>query len=193
MIRHGEPVGGKRYRGQVDDPLSDKGWAQMRAAVGEHCPWDAIVSSPLSRCAAFAEELARRHKLPLSFDERLMEIGFGDWEGKTASELMAEDPDCLMNFWRDPLNHTPPGAETLAAFAARISAAWDDLLNSHRDRHVLLVGHAGQMRMVIRHVLATPLEMMFRIQVENAAITRIQVDGEGDQALPRLIFHGGAL
>ena len=193
MIRHGEPVGGKRYRGQIDDPLSDKGWSQMRTAVGGHCPWDVIVSSPLSRCAAFAEELATRHGLPLSLDERLMEIGFGAWEGKTAAELMAEDPDCLINFWRDPLNHTPPGAETLAEFAARITAAWQAILDTHANHHVLLVGHAGQMRMVIRHVLATPLEMMFRIQVENAAITRIQVDGEGSEALPRLIFHGGQL
>lgn len=193
MIRHGEPLGGKRYRGQIDDPLSDKGWAQMRAAVGDHCPWDAIVSSPLSRCAAFAEELVARHDLPLSFDARLMEIGFGDWEGKTAAELMAQDPECLMNFWRDPLNHTPPGAETLATFAERISAAWQAILENHVGQQVLIVGHAGQMRMVIRHVLAMPLDAMFRIQVENAALTRIQVDGEGDEALARLIFHGGKL
>ena len=33
MIRHGEPVGGRRYRGQIDDPLSEKGWRQMWAAV----------------------------------------------------------------------------------------------------------------------------------------------------------------
>jgi len=26
LLRHGEPVGGKRYRGQIDDPLSEKGW-----------------------------------------------------------------------------------------------------------------------------------------------------------------------
>ena len=30
LIRHGEPVGGRRYRGQIDDPLSEKGWKQMR-------------------------------------------------------------------------------------------------------------------------------------------------------------------
>ncbi|MFU8838057.1 MAG: alpha-ribazole phosphatase [Thiohalomonadaceae bacterium] len=193
MIRHGEPVGGKRYRGQIDDPLSDKGWAQMRTAVGDHCPWDAIISSPLSRCAAFAEELAQRHGLPLAHDARLKEIGFGAWEGKTADELMASDPQILMDFWRDPLHHTPPGAETLAEFATRITTAWQGILDDYAGQHVLIVGHAGQMRMVIRHVLATPLEMMFRIQVENAAITRIQVDGEGEQALPRLIFHGGRL
>lgn len=193
MIRHGEPVGGKRYRGQIDDPLSDKGWAQMRAAVGEHCPWDAIISSPLKRCAAFAEELSAHHRLPLTLDARLMELGFGDWEGKTAAELMAEDPECLMNFWREPLKHTPPGAETLQEFAARINAAWQELMSKYAGRHVLIVGHAGQMRMVLSQVLCMPIEAMFRIQVENAALSRIQVDGVGGETLPRLIFHGGQL
>lgn len=193
MIRHGEPVGGRRYRGQIDDPLSDKGWSQMRAAVGEHAPWQAIVSSPLTRCLDFASELAERLRLPLTQDARLMEIGFGEWEGKTAAELMASDPEILQDFWRDPLNHTPPGAEPLQDFEQRVIAAWQDLLENHVGRHLLLVGHAGQMRMVIRHVLDMPLEKMFRIQVENAGITRIQVDGEGADALPRLIFHGGTL
>ena len=38
LIRHGEPVGGRKYRGQIDDPLSDKGWTQMRQAVADHKP-----------------------------------------------------------------------------------------------------------------------------------------------------------
>jgi alpha-ribazole phosphatase/probable phosphoglycerate mutase len=193
MIRHGEPEGGKRYRGQLDDPLSNRGWEQMRRAVGGLCPWDAIVSSPLVRCAAFAREVSERHGLPLSLDERLMEIGFGAWEGRTAAELMAEEPDVLMRFWSDPLHHTPPGAETLTAFRDRVVAAWEETLARHRGRHILLVGHAGQMRLVISHVLGMPVERMFRIQVENAGITRIRVDGEGEHALPRLLFHGAVL
>ncbi len=110
LIRHGEPVGGKRYRGQIDDPLSEKGWQQMWVAVGEHHPWDVIVTSTLSRCRDFAEALGERHGIPVETDARLMEIGFGEWEGRTAAELLAEDPQRLQRFWSDPLNHTPPGA-----------------------------------------------------------------------------------
>lgn len=193
LIRHGEPVGGKKYRGQIDDPLSEKGWSQMREAVADYCPWDAIVSSSLSRCSDFAEELSLRHKRPLHIDERLMEIGFGDWEGRTASELMEQQPDILMKFWSDPMNNTPPGAETLIEFRDRVIAAWNDILLTHVNKHVLLVGHAGMMRMIIRHVLDMPLDKMFRIQVGNASITRIQIDGVGDEALPRLLFHDGRL
>lgn len=193
MLRHGEPVGGKKYRGQLDDPLSEKGWQQMREAVGDHCPWDLIVTSPLSRCHAFAIELAQRHERPLLVEPRLREIGFGAWEGKTATELLAEDDKLLAHFWSDPLHHTPPGAEPLSAFRDRIVAAWNDLLERHAGQHLLIVGHAGQMRMVIRHVLDMPLDRLFRLQVDNAAITRIQIDGSGDEAWPRLIFHNGSL
>ncbi|SCZ57368.1 histidine phosphatase family protein [Thiohalomonas denitrificans] len=193
MIRHGEPVGGRKYRGQIDDPLSEKGWRQMREAVGRHCPWDAIVSSPLLRCGAFAAELAKQNVIALAYDARLKEIGFGEWEGKTAEALMEEDPDILMRFWNDPLNNTPPGAETLIEFQSRITAAWRSILEENAGRHTLIVGHAGQMRMVIRHVLEMPLDRMFRIQVPNAGITRIRVDGLGDEALPRLMFHGQSL
>jgi len=193
LIRHGEPVGGPRYRGQLDDPLSEKGWRQMREAVADHAPWQVIVTSPLRRCAEFAEELGRRHGLKVEQEPQLMEIGFGAWEGRTATELMAEDPDCLLRFWSDPLNNTPPGAEALPAFRDRVVAAWEAILARHAGRHVLIVGHAGQMRMVIRHVLEMPLERMFRLQMDNAAISRIRIDGEGASALPRLLFHNGAL
>jgi len=193
LIRHGEPVGGNKYRGQSDDPLSEKGWLQMRNAVGEHCPWNAIVSSTLSRCAAFASELAQRHALPLEFDARLMEIGFGEWEGRTAEQVTAQDPALLRRFWLDPLNNVPPGAELLTAFRDRVIPAWDEILARHSGKHILIVGHAGVIRMVVRHVLDMPLQRVFRLAVPNAGITRIRVESDGEQTLPTLLFHAGAL
>lgn len=193
LIRHGEPVGGSKYRGQTDDPLSEKGWAQMRSAVGEHRPWETILTSPLARCRAFAEELAARLALPLEVDARLMELGFGEWEGRSAEELLATDPERLARFWSDPLRHAPPGGETLTAFRDRILAAWEDILARYTGRHVLIVGHAGTIRIAVCHVLDMPLDRLFRIQVPNAGITRIQVDINGAGVLPRLVFHAGQL
>ena len=193
MIRHGEPVGGHRYRGQIDDPLSGEGWQQMRKSVGEHCPWDAVISSPLSRCAAFATELAEHHRLPLHLEPRLMEIGFGCWEGRTADDIRAENPQLIERFWRDPFNNRPAGAEALMVFRDRVIAAWDEICRTYSGCHVLLVGHAGQMRAVLCHVLGMPIERLFCIHIPNAAISRIRIDGEDDNALPRLLFHDGRL
>jgi len=193
LIRHGEPVGGRKYRGQIDDPLSDKGWTQMRQAVADHKPWDVIISSTLSRCIEFAQELGQRHAIEVIREPRFIQIGFGEWEGRTANELAQEDVRQVQRFLADPLNNTPRGAETLYEFEARIIGAWNDVLQQHAGRHVLLVGHAGMMRMIMRHVLDMPLERMFRIQVANAAITRIRVEGTGNNAFPRLLFHDGRL
>ncbi len=193
MIRHGEPVGGRRYRGQIDDPLSDKGWAQMRQALAEHRPWDIIISSSLKRCIEFARELGQRHDIDVKADSRFIEIGFGEWEGRTAAELNQAIPNQVQRFLIDPLNHTPPGAETLYEFEARIIGAWNEMLEQHRGQHILLVGHAGMMRMILRHVLDMPLDRMYRIQVANAAITRIRVEHTGATTFPRLLFHDGRL
>lgn len=193
LLRHGEPVGGRRYRGQIDDPLSDKGWRQMREAVAGHSPWDVVVSSPLSRCRAFAEELAGQHDMPLSFDERLMEIGFGDWEGRTADDITADNPEALKRFYRDPVTHRPQGAEKLADFHQRITAAVNAVLEQHAGKHVLVVGHAGMMRMIMSQALEIPVENMFRLYVPNAAVTRIEYSHDDNHCLPRLLFHAGSL
>lgn len=193
LMRHGEPVGGSRYRGRLDDPLSDRGWAQMHAAVGDHRPWEHIVSSPLLRCRAFAEVLSQRLGLPLEIDPRWQELDFGDWEGRSAEELGVTDPQRIRKFWSDPIAHPPPGGESLAAFGGRVMDAWNDLLARHAGRHLLVVGHAGVIRMVLRHVLDMPLERLFRIHVPNAAITRVQVMRDASGEFPMLLFHAGRL
>ena len=194
LIRHGEPVGGKRYRGHTDDPLSETGWQQMRSAVADHRPWDVLVSSPLLRCKEFAQQVAARHQLPLEEDARFKEIFFGPWEGKTGEQILAgEDEHRLKQFWSDPVNNMPPGAETMPDFEARVLAAWQEMLQRHRGKHILLVGHGGMMRVIMAHALGMPLDNLFRLNVGYAAISRIQVDGYPAGDFPRLRFHNGSL
>ena len=190
LLRHGEPVGGRRYRGQTDDPLSETGWQQMRAAVMGRRDWDVLYSSPLRRCAEFAQDLSGQLSLPVKTDERLKEIGFGDWEGRTPDEIRRDDPRRLENFWRDPISNRPEGAETLASFQARVAAAWAEIGAAHAGQRVLIVGHAGITRMILSLVLGSPAEHMFRFQVDNAGLTRIRILGVGAQAMPILVFHG---
>lgn len=189
LMRHGEPVGGRRYRGQIDDPLSEKGWAQMRTAVGDARPWTGIVSSPLVRCSAFAESLSRQHGLPLTLDARLMEVGFGVWEGRTAEEIEQDAPGTVARFKADPVNARPAGAEPLAGFQARVVAGLEALLAQHAGQHVLLVGHAGVIRMALAWALHIPLEHVYRIEVASASLTRLRFDG----GRASLVFHGGCL
>lgn len=190
LIRHGEPQGGERYRGQRDDPLSERGWQQLWAAVGDCSSWDVVLSSPLQRCTAFAEALAQRHRLPLEVHPDWKEIGFGAWEGRTAAELQAQDPQGFAAFKRDPLRYTPSGAEPLSAFQHRVFHLWESMLACQRGKRLLLVCHAGTIRAVISHTLSLAPGALFRIQVPYAGITRVRIDhyDEGDR--PQLVFHG---
>lgn len=190
LIRHGEPVGGARFRGHTDDPLSETGWAQMRSAIQGENQWQVVVSSPLLRCAEFAVELAASAGIPLETDDRFKEIGFGEWEGRTPEDLMKTVPDCLDMLWRDPAAYTPPGGEGLEAFAARVRASWNDTLVRHAGKKILLVAHGGVNRVILCHALQIPIQNMFRLDVPFAALSRIRILGSGADALPQLMFHG---
>jgi alpha-ribazole phosphatase/probable phosphoglycerate mutase len=188
FLRHGEPVGGKKYRGQTDDPLSEKGWMQMRAATAGEQPWTAIVSSPLSRCKAFAESLAATLALDVRLDDRLAEVGFGVWEGQTAEQLKQQDPDCIFNFKCDPVGNRPPGAEPLADFFARVAAAYEDMRRRMAGQHVLVVAHAGVIRMAICHALGLPPAHAYRINVGSAGMARIRSESHAGQRIDTLMW-----
>jgi len=189
IIRHGQPVGGHRYRGNgVDDPLSDKGWRQMWATVGDTAPWSRIISSPMRRCSAFAQALAERHRLPLNIDERLREVGFGAWEGQRPADIVARDPDAFAAFYRDPVHNRPGGAEPLEDFGQRVGAAIEAVLARCPGEHLLIVAHAGVIRAALGHVLRADLLAWYRTKVPNAAITRFQLGEHGLQ----LVFHNRA-
>lgn len=193
LLRHGEPVGGGRFRGgATDDPLSEQGWQQMWQAVDTHIPWHAIISSPLQRCSAFATALAQRHQLPLTLEPALRELHFGDWEGRNAEALQQSDPTALARFWSDPLTHTPPGAERLDVFQTRILQGLHRQLDRHADGHLLVIGHGGTLRMILCAVLQMPLAASIRLELPYAALSRVRMyrDAHG-QWQGSLVFHGG--
>lgn len=179
LLRHGETVGGIRFHGSLDDPLTEEGFRQMERAVAEGGPWDAIVTSPLSRCAVFAQSLARRLDIPLEVDERLREIHFGDWEGRSYAEVMATAPLALSRFMSDPQRHPPPGGESVEAFRARILAAlWERLKPSNLGRRLLFVTHGGVIRVLLCHVRHWPLARLFEIDMPHASLHSLCGSGQ---------------
>ncbi|MEJ2618763.1 MAG: histidine phosphatase family protein [Candidatus Thiodiazotropha sp.] len=187
LLRHGEPLGGRRYRGQIDDPLSDKGWQEMRDAVSQQRPWQHIISSPLKRCAAFAIELSDHMDIALSYDDRLKEVGFGSWEGLSGDELRAEDPDQLKRFYHNPIKHRPQNAEPLDRFSERVSQAYEQAVTEHAGQHILLVTHAGVIRCILAHLLDAPIGSMYRFSIATASLSRIRIETERP---PTILFIG---
>lgn len=193
LLRHGEPEGGQRYRGKRDDPLSELGWQQMRDLLPVNKPWQQIITSPLKRCSAFAEDLARQTGLPLAYEPGLREIDFGDWEGQSPAALEQADSAAFYAFYDDPLNNTPPGAEPLAEFQQRVLCAFNAIQQQYQQRHVLLVSHGGTIRIILAQVLNMPLDAIWRLSVPYACLSRIQITGRDATAQPQLKFHAGRL
>lgn len=192
LLRHGEPEGGRRFRGRQDDPLSALGFTQMRSALGAGVPWDAIITSPLLRCRVFAEELATERGLPLHVVPGFMEVDFGEWEGLTMEEVVARDGDHLSAFWTDGTRNPPPGGEPVVDFARRVGAAWDEWTTRLRGRHLLLICHGGVIRMAVAHALRLPPEAMMRaLSVPYASRTRLRLDQTPHGLLGCLIHHEG--
>ncbi len=192
LLRHGEPEGGQKFRGSIDDPLSARGWEQMRTAVGDYRGWEVIISSPLIRCAAFAHELAEKLDCPLKIVPAFSEIGFGVWEGRSVAEVHETDPLALGQFWRDPIAYPIPGGEPVADFDRRISLAWTTLLEEYRGQHVLLVAHGGVIRMVLRQLLEMPMRRIWRLEAPFASLSRMRVH-RNPESEPHLVFHNGRL
>jgi alpha-ribazole phosphatase len=171
LLRHGD-TGQRSYRGQLDDPLTELGWTQLRAAV-EGGAWDRIVSSPLARCARFAEELAGARGVPLRLDARLAEYHFGDWQGVPIETLAEEQGDALGRFWTDPVANPPPGAETIDAFHARLASAMIDIAAEARDARVLAITHGGAIRLLRCAAEQRPFADMAGIDVPHASLHRM--------------------
>lgn len=193
ILRHGEVQGGPCYRGSTDDELTPLGVQQMWRAIGDQRPWSKIITSNLRRCRGFAQELTRTGGLPLLIDARWREIHFGAWDGKSADELLRTDSRALRDYWDDPLNHTPPQAECFANFQARVLNAWEELLGTSKTQHVLLITHAGVLRLILSHVLQMPPGAMFQLHVPDACLSRVHVVFNGAAPVPRVVFHAGRL
>lgn len=160
----------------------------MRAAVPESPQWQHVVSSPLIRCLEFSQELASDLQIPFTIEDNLKEIGFGEWEGKTPDDIIAEDSEALKHFYKDPVNNRPKGAEPLNSFSERVWNAYLGIIEQHQGKHVLIVAHAGVARAITANILKMSLDDVYsRLKIEYGAIICSSID-EGSP--PRLLIQG---
>ncbi|WP_017527577.1 alpha-ribazole phosphatase family protein [Pseudomonas fluorescens] len=179
LLRHGETELGGGLRGSLDDALTARGWEQMRAAVAQRGPWDRLVSSPLQRCARFADELGARLNLPVSLENDLQELHFGAWEGQSAVALMNTDAEGLGLFWADPYSFTPPDGEPVGEFSERVLGAVSRLYQAYAGKRVLLISHGGVMRLLLARARGLPREQLLNVEVGHGGLFSLRVAADG--------------
>lgn len=179
IIRHGEPEGGVRYRGSLDDPLSVTGWQQLHRVVEQMqqdgIGWEHIVSSPMQRCHAFAEQLSQSLALPLQIEQNLRELSFGDLEGLTPQQAWQQHSELLTRMWQAPEIHTAPNGEPFQAFRDRVLDSVQQLIHQHPGKNLLIIAHGGVIRAMLNGLFQIPAQTTFRMEIPFAAATRFSV------------------
>ena len=148
LVRHASTAwSGTRYCGRSDPRLTLAGTREAAELAGSLAPLlppqVRIVSSPSARAVATARAIAEaaRHRIPIELDERWLETDFGRAEGRTFDDLARDTPELAASIVAGSTSIDWPHGETAAALAARVRAAWDDLLADGRD--AVVVTHAG--------------------------------------------------
>lgn len=192
LLRHGETAltAERRFSGSggADPRLSERGRRQAeavaRALAGGSAGTgpgavEAVVSSPLTRCRQTADVVAGRLGLPVEPVDGLRETSFGAWEGLTFAEVRERYPAALDAWLADPAA-APPGGESFADVAARVTAARDALLAAHRGRTVLVVSHVTPVRTLLRLALGAPPEALFRMDLAPASLSAVAHYADGN-------------
>ena len=155
-IRHGETAWNAegRLQGVQDIPLNDLGRRQAAQAGnilidlfahdGREKSSLAFVASPLIRARATMELVRGELQLPLAgyaLDDRLREIGYGQWEGSTLPEMQVAAPDLFARRQAEKWTVSPPGGESYVEVQARMQDWYASLTED-----TVAVAHGGTAR-----------------------------------------------
>ena len=178
LLRHGEVVlaGTRRFIGHLDVPLSPDGEAQCAAQARRlrGVRLDALYSSDLERARRSGEIIGAPHGLAPRTTPALREVAMGRWEGLTAAEIQAREPDVFRE-WMSRVGEFPfPEGESVADLVARAGAAFDTIVSGGRDRSIAIVAHGGTNRALLCRALGLPLGRLLAFGQDYGALTVLE-------------------
>ncbi|OAN47654.1 phosphoglycerate mutase [Chloroflexus islandicus] len=181
FVRHGQTEANRarRYLGRGDSPLTEYGLRQHAAAANRlrPLPFTHAIASPTQRTRALAETLLQHRSIPLREDPRWIEVDQGLWEGLTYREVTRRFPSDAQARWALGVDGRPTGGESLAEAAARVAAAWQELLATYRGGRILVATHATPIQLVLCLCCNTPIADHWRWRIDLGSITALDVYG----------------
>ena len=134
--------------------------------------FDVVYSSPLSRCVKLTEALCNNN--PINFDNRLMELSFGIWEGVSWESIfnMKESKD----WFNDYVNAPCPGGESFRQLYSRVAMFYNDIKKSHKGENILIITHAGVIRTFLSLIQNIPPTDVFDIKIEYGEVKKLHVN-----------------
>lgn len=190
LLRHGQTELSveRRYSGRGNPELTAEGLRQARTAaerIAREGEIASIVTSPLLRARATADEVARVTGVEVHQHPGLIENDFGEWEGLTFAEAAARHPE-IHSRWLGDVTVPAPGGESFAEVAERVAATKDELAERFSGRTVVLVSHVTPIKLMLREALGVGPELLFRLHLDLASISIAEFFDDGGSVV-RLI------
>lgn len=176
LIRHGETEWNAqgRFRGHADINLSSRGLEQART-LGRGLPHAFSVayvySSPLKRCLDTARALREALHVPLIVEPLLIDLNFGEWQGKLPEEVASQYPREYEAWLQGDIYLQLPGGESLAAAAERLRSFLDSTTPRHAGEIVAVVTHEILCQLATCLLLGLPLSSFRRIRYDTASVS----------------------
>nr|WP_320113787.1 histidine phosphatase family protein [uncultured Desulfuromonas sp.] len=169
------------YIGSSDVGLSSKGMQQAERLVHHlnQCGASDIETlwcSPAQRARQTAEPLIRQSVCPVTFDARLLEIDFGDWEGLDFAQILRNDPQRVNQWAAFAEDFSFPGGESLKQFRQRLDDVVDTI-QAEQTNHLAIVSHGGVLRGLICRLLRWPLQDHLKFVIDRGSYATLQLDG----------------
>jgi phosphoserine phosphatase len=182
LTRHGhvEGIRPEHFRGRTDLPLTELGQAQAKAVSARIAKtWNAVkvYTSPMGRCVATGQEIARACRIASEPMEALNDLDYGQWQWRTYDEVRATWPELFAAWHTTPHLVRFPEGDSLQDLVARTANALRFVLERHASKRetVVLVGHDSVNRALILQLLDQSLSAYWRIAQEPCAINEIDI------------------
>jgi alpha-ribazole phosphatase len=196
LLRHGEIATPGILAGKTDVALSDEGLRHLWKTSEQLPEISQCISSPLQRCQMFAKEYSWKNSIDLQLDDKLKEMDFGDWDGKTYKSLWeikaTEQQSSLGDFWQNPWQHSAPNGEAMVDFVQRVDEWWQQWLSKSPEGNTLAIAHGGVIKHLIARVLNLPIPgttHMSNIDIPYAKLVKVSVyTDEQGKAWPKIVW-----
>lgn len=175
LVRHGhvEGMDQPRFRGRQHFAPTAAGIREVEqtaALIARRTRLDAVFSSPLTRCITTATAIGNAQNLPPQPEQNLIDIDFGEWQGRTYDDVLTQDGERARAWFADPATAIVPSGETLAALSRRVVGALGRIIGQHQGGTVVIVGHDTVTRTLLLHALGLGLEHYGRIRQAPACV-----------------------
>lgn len=189
ITRHGETEWNHQVRlqGRTDIPLSETGIAQAEKTrdglrnLG--ITFDRVYSSPLARAVQTARIISGFAEEKIIKDKRIIEINFGEAEGKSISEIYT-NPEYAwtVDFFENPENYRPKGeAEAFEQVLSRTADFWRNEIKNLEGRaeNVLVTTHGGTLQSLLLFVDGRSLSQYWDVKFPNCSVNLVTLkDGK---------------